>query len=68
MQVEIKRKREYTVNIEETLIYSVNIEAVDEEEASEIVAARFHDGDLILEDGERTEARVGVNSDGWVTL
>lgn len=68
MLVEILRKRDFEVNIEETLVYSFKVEAVDEEEAENIISDKFHKGELTLEDGERTEIRIAVDGDGWVSL
>ena len=68
MLVEILRKRDFEVNIEETLVYSFKVEAADEEEAENIISDKFHNVDLTLEDGERTEIRIAVDGDGWVSL
>ena len=68
MLVEMLRKRDFEVNIEETLVYSFKVEASDEEEAENIISDKFHNGELTLEDGERTEIRIAVDGDGWVSL
>ncbi len=68
MLVEMLRKRDFEVNIEETLVYSFKVEAADEEEAENIISDKFHNGELIHEDGERTEIRIAVDGDGWVSL
>lgn len=68
MLVEMLRKRDFEVNIEETLVYSFKVEAADEEEAENIISDKFHNGELILEDGKRTEIRIAVDGDGWVSL
>ena len=68
MLVEMLRKRDFEVNIEETLVYSFKVEAADEEEAENIISDKFHNGELILEDGEITEIRIAVDGDGWVSL
>ena len=38
MLVEMLRKRDFEVNIEETLVYSFKVEAADEEEAENIIS------------------------------
>ena len=68
MLVEMLRKRDFEVNIEETLVYSFKVEAADEEEAENIISDKFHNGELTFEDGERTEIRIAVDGDGWVSL
>ena len=68
MLVEMLRKRDFEVNIEETLVYSFKVEAADEEEAENIISDKFHNGELTLEDDERTEIRIAVDGDGWVSL
>lgn len=42
MLVEMLRKRDFEVNIEETLVYSFKVEAADEEEAENIISDKFH--------------------------
>ena len=53
MLVEMLRKRDFEVNIEETLVYSFKVEAADEEEAENIISDKFHNGELTLEDGRK---------------
>ncbi len=68
MQVEFKRKQEYMVNIEETLVYTFNVIAADDEEAENIIAEKFHNGEIALKNGERAELLIGVDGDGWTNL
>ncbi|MBP3854114.1 MAG: hypothetical protein IK990_00695 [Ruminiclostridium sp.] len=68
MQVEIKRKQEFEVRIEEKLVYAFVVEAVDAEEAVQKLSDRFYDGKLTLEDGERVELLMGVEGGNWIEL
>ena len=68
MIVEIKRKRRFEVNIEETLVYSFKVEAADEEEAENIISEKFHNGELILEDGVRISVEIAAENGDFASL
>ena len=68
MQVEIKRKKEFEVRIEEKLVYAFVVEAVDANEAIQNLSDQYYGGKLSLEDGERVELLIGVEGDNWSEL
>ncbi len=68
MQVEIKRKQEFEVRIEEKLVYAFVVEAADADEAIQKLSDRYYNGKLTLEDGERVELLMGVESGNWIEL
>ena len=68
MQVEIKRKQEFEVRIEEKLVYAFVVDAVDANEAIQNLSDQYYDGKLSLEDGERVELLIGVEGDNWSEL
>ena len=59
---------EYQIIIEETIVDDFTIEASSPQEAQSIAEQMYHDGKIVLENGEVQARRIAVNDTECVNL